>query len=66
MVVQYVDDSTSSVGANDSEELQMYIQQYYSLLEKYYFHNKVVINGSKTKFMIMDYGANITKKLNLT
>ena len=49
--VGFIDDVTHVTGANDLDELEIYINKLYSLLLKF-FNNKILkINGEKTKFL---------------
>ena len=51
-IIQYIDDSTNLVSSNDCNELQIYINKYFKILETYYNCNKLLINADKTKLMI--------------
>ena len=51
--VQYVDDSNNIVSSKNINELQTYINKYFTLLEGYYNLNKLTLNSDKTKFMII-------------
>ena len=51
-VNQYVDDSTNVMGAETNEELKKYVESYHKVLEHFYAHNKLKLNGQKTKIMI--------------
>ena len=61
-VTQYIDDTTSVIGASTNKDLKTYMQQYLQLMESFYWHNKLAMNSSKTKFMIMNIGENNNKK----
>ena len=64
-VTQYIDDTTSVIGASTNKELKTYMQQYLQLMESFYWHNKLAMNSSKTKFMIMNIGENNNKKIKM-
>ena len=51
--VQYIDDSNSVIGGQSKEDVNAYLQQYYTLLHTYYSSNKLVINGEKTALLEM-------------
>ena len=51
--VQYVDDSTTMITTNDITNLKTYIDNFFHILEQYYYINKLTLNQDKTKFMIV-------------
>ena len=51
-MVQYVDDSTSLIGCYTIGELELYLNSYHSLLEKFYHENKLCLNSEKTKLLM--------------
>ena len=51
-VNQYVSDSNNVMGAETNEELKKYVESYHTVLEQFYFHNKVKVSRPKTKIMI--------------
>ena len=52
-IVQYVDDSNNSIGANTVKEIKDYTEYYFSLLKVYYKTNRMKLNNDKTIFMIV-------------
>ena len=50
----FVDDSTSVVGAETKAELEQYVQHFYYLLVAYYKINKLKMNGYKSKMIIIN------------
>ena len=53
MVVQYVDDSTNLISAANINEVNLYIDKYFHILECYYELNKLTLNSGKTKFLVI-------------
>ena len=51
--VQYVDDSTTMISTNDTQDIEKYIDNYFTILEHFYTINKLTLNQDKTKFMII-------------
>ena len=49
---QFVDDSTSVIGCDSMTEMTNYMTQFHTLLEKFYFANKLKLNSDKTKTMV--------------
>ena len=52
-IVQYVDDSTNIIATNDTNQLQSYINLYFSILEEFYNVNKLLINSDKSKLLLI-------------
>ena len=51
--INFVDDSTNIISTTNVQEIQDYINKFYSLLEAVYNANKWTINKDKTKLMII-------------
>ena len=51
--VQYVDDSTTMISTNDTQDIKKYIDNYFTILEHFYTINKLTLNQDKTKFMVI-------------
>ena len=51
--LNYVDDSTNIISTTDTGQLQLYINDFYRLLETYYDINKLKINADKSKILII-------------
>ena len=49
--ISYVDDVTQVVGNTNKEDLQIYIQELFTLINAYYKSNLLVVNEDKTEFM---------------
>ena len=49
----YVDDSNNVISTENAEELQLYINKYFGLIEAFYNINKLKINPDKSKIMIV-------------
>ena len=52
-ILQYVDDSTNIIASNNTNDIQIYINIYFSILEEYYNTNKLLINSDKSKCLII-------------
>ena len=52
-IFQYVDDSTNIIATDDTNQLQSYINLYFSILEEFYNVNKLLINSDKSKLLII-------------
>ena len=63
LTTSYVDDSSSVVGANDSEEFEKYVQGYFHLLNAFYSVNILKLNGDKTKMMMV---ADVSNPISIT
>ena len=69
-IVQYVDDSTNIISCNNTQDIQLYINLYFSILEEFYDMNKISINADKSKLLIIvkpnlrQFSVNIKLKTN--
>ena len=52
-IIQYVDDSNNVISTENADELQLYINKYFGLIEAFYNINKLKINPDKSKLMIV-------------
>ena len=50
-IIQYLEDSTNVISIDDEKQLQIYINDYFKILESYYI-NKLPINSDKYKLSI--------------
>ena len=48
----YIDDTTNIISCNNIDDLQIYVQRYYYLLDHYYAANKLKLNEDKTQLLI--------------
>ena len=51
--IQYVDDSTNIISCTNTNDLQTYIDIFFSILEGYYNSNKLLINSDKSKLLLI-------------
>ena len=49
-IINYVDDSSNLVSSKNAKTLQLYMNDYFKLLEEFYNINKLVINPEKVNF----------------
>ena len=52
MTLQYVDDSTNMISCKDLGILQLYINDFFLLIESFYNANKLALNASKSKLLV--------------
>ena len=52
-VVNYIDDSNSSITFDDPKQADDYLLKYFKLIESYYNMSKLEINTDKTNFMVI-------------
>ena len=52
-VLQYVDDSSNSIGGETVKKLIHYTENYMTLLKQYYSENKLKIDETKMSFMMV-------------
>ena len=51
--IRYVDYSTNMLSSNNIHNLEIYVNNYFKLLENFYNINKLTLNQDKSKFMIV-------------
>ena len=51
-IINYVDDSSNLVSSKNAKTLQLYMNDYFKLLEEFYNINKLVINPEKSKLLV--------------
>ena len=52
VTLQYVDDSTNMISCKDLGILQLYINDFFLLIESFYNANKLALNASKSKLLV--------------
>ena len=53
-VINFIDDSTCIIGLKNHNNIKLYLEQYYRLLEGYYNANKLKLNSDKNKLLIIN------------
>ena len=51
--VQYVDDSTNIISSSNTNDIQLYINLYFSILKQFYNINKLLNNANKSKLLVI-------------
>ena len=53
-VVSFIDDSSNVIGFKQHDKIKLYLEKYYTLLNKFYNINKLKLNNDKNKLLIIN------------
>lgn len=52
-ITKYVEDNSNIISFKNHEKIKVYLENFFILLEKYHFINKIKLNNDKTKLIIV-------------
>ena len=52
-IIQYVDDTNNIIYGNNAEEIEIYSNNYFKLIESFYTINRLKLNPDKSRVMVV-------------